>query len=248
MDADRRLTALESMRAAADTAKRTGNVGFPPSLIRSEDGAPGLARAIQGGQGGEVRLRLFLDIVMMATKQPHVLKQNSLQLQGWCRMLGLPEDSGRRRVSSNLRLLERDRLIRLEPRPGMTPVIHLLDPTDSSKPMLVRGGRYVGIPIEFWTHGWILDLSPGATVALFALSELLGGRQNPQYIARHRKAAYGLSADTWTKARKELETQGILTVDRIREGQGPDLRRLRNIYWLHREVLTQPRVHQAGQS
>ncbi len=242
MDPVLRLDALDALAAAADRAKRSGNVAFPPSFVRAEHGRPALARLIQGGQGGRIRLPLYLDIVMMATRYPHSLTGNSPQLATWCKMLGIPEDVGCRRVSANLRRLVRDEVIELEPRPAQTPAIHLLDPLNSREKFSTKGSRYVGVPIEFWTKGWVLNLSPTAIAVLLALLELLGGRDEAQYISRYRRGMYGLSDDTWTKARKELVDHRLLTVDRKECGTGSDLKRLRNKYWIDRSVLIEGRA------
>jgi DNA-binding winged helix-turn-helix (wHTH) protein len=88
------------------------------------------------------------------------------------------------------------------------------------------------MPIEFWTQGWLLQLSPTATALLFALREALGGHSEPQYIPTTRRQRYGLSSDTWTRGRKELEAQGLLAVKREPQGTFYDFTRLRNAYQL----------------
>lgn len=75
---DLRLAALEALQSAVHRSRRTSTVGFPPSFVRAEHGRPPLARLIQGGQGGRARLPLYLNIVMMATRYPHTLTNNSL--------------------------------------------------------------------------------------------------------------------------------------------------------------------------
>ncbi|MEV0971367.1 hypothetical protein [Microtetraspora glauca] len=101
-------------------------------------------------------------------------------------------------------------------------------------------GRYVGVPIELWTEGWIIDLSATGLALLFILMELQGGHKMPRYVTTYRREAYGLSADTWTRARKELEHNGLLKVHRIPQGGDFDYQRLRNTYWIHVDRLKAP--------
>jgi hypothetical protein len=118
-------------------------------------------------------------------------------------------------------------------RPGLTPSIQLLDPYGSGRPMSnPRDRRWVSFPIGFWSHGWLLHLSPVAIAVLFALREFLGGSKVPRYMLRDRRASYGLSHDTWTRGRQELEKAGLLTVTRVPQGDDYAYNRLRNSYWL----------------
>ncbi|MES9504306.1 hypothetical protein ABWI13_30105, partial [Streptomyces koyangensis] len=64
------------------------------------------------------------------------------------------------------------------------------------------------------------------------LREALGGKSEPQYIHTAKRQRYGLSSDTWTKGRKELEAQGLLAVKREPQGDFYDFMRLRNAYQL----------------
>lgn len=208
---------------------------FPPTFVRSQvDGEqPPLARLVQGGRGGEVRLKLYLCITMMATAAPYDIRQPPVPLS-WARMLALPPDTGSRRVSSNLKWLSRNGFIELEPRPGNTPAIKLLSTEAVERPYVRAStqGRYVGVPMEFWRNGWILHLSATGIAILFALLEHQGGHEKPRYITKERRDSYGLSHNTWTRGRKELENHGFLIVKRTPQGSDYDYRRLRNSYWV----------------
>jgi hypothetical protein len=85
-------------------------------------------------------------------------------------------------VSRNLKWLSNEHFIALDPRPGRPASITLLDAGGSGgqyiRPM--EEGRYVGIPVELWTQGWILTLSATALALLFALVEHQGGYDRPQ--------------------------------------------------------------------
>lgn len=239
MDADRRAHALDLLTEAAAKAKRSGNVPFPPAFIRAREGhRPPLARLIQGGRGGEVRLKLYLCITMMATGKPYDLRANPTPSR-WARLLALPPNTGARRVSANLKWLDDNEYISLQPRAGLPPMITLLSAHGDGGEYVRASeeGRYVGVPIEFWTLGWVLDLSPTGIALLLVLMELQGGYKEPRYAPRYRRLEYGISSDTWTRARKELASHGLLAVHRVPQGGDFDYRRLRNTYWIDVERL-----------
>ena len=160
------------------------------------------------------------------------------------RTLDLPPGTGARRITSNMKWLADNRFIELTRRSGLTPSIQLLDPHRSGKPMRdprrPRGQRYVSFPIGFWSHGWLLHLSPVAIAVLFALREHLGDSKVPRYMLRDRRASYELSHDTWTRGRHELENAGLLTVKRVPQDDEYVYTRLRNSYWLEIDPLNGP--------
>lgn len=244
-----RETAVDLLRRTADKVKRSGNVPFPPAFaIGRDNGAdPPLAQLVQGGRGGEVRLKLYLCITMMATAPPYDLRAAPTPM-GWARMLALPPDTGPRRVSSNLKWLETHQFISRQRRIGAPPVITLLDAAGGGGEYVrpIEQGRYIGVPVELWTQGWLLDLSATGLAMLMVLMELLGGHSEPQYVTRHRRERYGLSPDTWTRGRKELEGHGLIKVNREPQGSVYDYYRLRNLYWVDKERLKKPPEPEGG--
>ncbi|GHG68609.1 hypothetical protein [Streptomyces griseocarneus] len=236
------LSALTLLGKAADKAARRTKVPFSPAFVRSADGQPKppLARLVQGGRGGEVRLKLYLCITMMATAEPHDIRQPPTPMT-WARMLALAPETGPRRVTGNLAWLDRNGFVQLESRRGNTPAIKLVS-MEAGGGAYVRAsllGRYVGLPVEFWTRGWILELSPTAIALLLALLEAQGGYTEPRYVTRERRESYGLSHNTWTLARKELERHGLLSVRRVPQGSDFDYQRLRNAYRVNEDRLTE---------
>jgi hypothetical protein len=224
------------MGRAVTKAKRTGNVPFPVSFVLAPEGETRtpLAKLIQGGRGGETRLKLYMCLTMMATGHPFDIKSppNS---QTWAELLALPPDTGPRRVSTNLKWLKDNSYITLQPRKGRPASIQLLDPGLSGalyvRPLLQGTGRYVGVPVELWKNGWILSLSATALALLLVLLEHQGGHKQARYVVGPRRDRYGLSPDTWTLARKELEDDHkILQVGRTPQGTEFDWRRMRNTY------------------
>ena len=236
----RRDDAIALLREAASRVRRRGSVPFYPSFVLAgeSDSSTRLAKLIQGGRGGEVRLRLYLCITMMATGRPYDLKRSPAPSR-WASLLALPEEGGSRRVSSNLKWLADHNYIKLERRSSHTPIITLLSADGSGGEYISpRGqGRYLGVPVELWTQGWIINLSATALALLFCLLELLGGHKKARYVTQDRRARYGLSSDTWTRATTELALAGILAVGQTPQGGDFDYKRLRNTYWVDLDRL-----------
>jgi hypothetical protein len=205
---------------------------------------PPLARLIQGGRGGEVRLKLYLFLTMMATTAPYDIR-NPPTPATLARTLDLPTDTGPRRITSNLRWLESHGFISTTKRSGLTPAIQLLDLDIPGNHPLTNPrshGPWLTIPIGFWSYGWLLHLSPVGIAVLFSLSELLGGYKTPRYMLRDRHESYGLSHDTWTRGISELKENRLLEVDRNPQGSDYAHSRLRNSYWLINDLLEMPPV------
>lgn len=232
------------LQGTAAKSKRSGNVPFPPEFVSAKAGqespAP-LARMIQGGQGGSVRLRLYMCITMMATSKPYDLKMPPTP-RSWARLLALDPQRGPRSVSRNLKWLADSKFIKLEPRWGGPPAITLRSPAGDGRDYVrpIEQGRYIGVPVEFWTKGWVLELSPTAIALMIVLMDVLGGYSEPRYVPAEKRRLYGLSSDTWTKATKELRGHGLLSVGREPQGSFYDYERLRNLYWLTVDRLKEP--------
>lgn len=240
-------TARELLCKAAERSKRS-NVAYEPGFIRTITEAPDglispppLARLIQGGHGGAVRLRLYLLLTMMATQIPFDIRNPPTPMT-LARTLGLSQTNGSRRINDNLKWLEENHFIKRTKRPGQTAAIQLLDLQGTGRPMPSprRTQPWVTIPVEFWSQGWLLALSPTSIAVLFALIERLGGLKVPMYLTRSRRLSYGLSHDTWTRGRHELECHGLLRVTRVPQGDDYDYRRLRNSYWVEKQALLLP--------
>jgi hypothetical protein len=112
-------------------------------------------------------------------------------------------------------------------------------PVDPGGP--ARGnGRYVTIPIVFWSRGWLLALSPTGTAVLFALTERLSNRKIPMFLTRFRRESYGPVPRHLDPAGHVNCTNGLLTVSRVPQGGDYDYRRLHNSYWIDKERLLTP--------
>ena len=197
---------------------------------------PPLARLIQGGRGGEARLKLYLLLTMIATRYPFDIR-NPPTAMTLARTLDLAPDTGARRITNNMKWLADNQFIWLTKRPGQTSSIQLLDLRDpQSSGKWTLSDPAAGDPtLASLSGSGATDgcyIVPVAIAVLFALREHLGGSKVPRYLLRDRRDSYGLSHDTWTRGRRELEEAGLLTVKRVPQGDEYVYNRLRNSYWL----------------
>lgn len=212
-------------------------LGFARDRNR-QDPSPPLAALMQGG--GEVRLKVLLSTLMMATKAPHSRKVSSKDLAA---MLNLrdPEAAGARRVNKAFKDLEGLALVHRNREPGYVPTVTVLDLAGTGKEWdaLKLQGTYITLPIDLWRRGWFIALSGRALAILIILKELTHGRaRNGAWVDPIRKRQYGLSDDTWTRGCEELKRAGLLTVDEHVYSASGEPRR-RNVYTLHLDRLTQ---------
>ncbi len=226
--------AVAAMKAAVARSKRASTVQFPVEFVRSvDDDPPMLAQLMAGGQGGSVRLKLYLTLAMQATRPPRNVTPRTSA--GYARLLDLPDGPGSRRVNEALKWLTARQLIARKDRPGKPAQIALLQPDGSGEEWTTTGGsRWVTLPIQLWDDGWIFSLSGRALAVYVALRELLGGNKHPdgQVMDGFRKRQYGMSDDTWTRATKELVELGLLAITVEPWGDDERVRRVRRRYLL----------------
>ncbi|MGH3530241.1 MAG: hypothetical protein ACRDQ6_23540, partial [Pseudonocardiaceae bacterium] len=229
---DARDEALDLLRAAVTKSGRQKQVPFGKPFLRTTDQTtPPLARLIQGGRGGEVRLKLYLTITMMVTRRPHDLRRPPPPNR-WAHLLALTSPTASRRVRSNLRWLHNNKFIELTPREGHLPLITLLDPAGSGGPYErpLPSQRYISLPLELWSQGWILELSATALALLMVIRDVQQNKALARYAPRQDRDAYRLSPDTWTRASKELVGHELLEIRRLPQGGEFDYERMRNLY------------------
>lgn len=243
--------AFQTRVRLVERSKRFSGARFPIEFMRATDtGAPPLARLVRdglGGRGGEVRLKLYLCLTLLATRKPYDIRD--VNPWSWARALGLPDPdkAGTRRINDALDWLRDARLIELERHSDGKPTVTLLSPGGDGGPYRDRSGpafghRYVSLPVEFWIWDWITTLSATGVALLLVLLDLQGGydEDDPPWIRGQEKKRYGLSDATWTRAAKELTDAGLLTTSREWRGRDFDRPRLRNIYWIDKERLDHP--------
>jgi hypothetical protein len=197
---------------------------------------------LRGGRGGEVRLKLYLCLSLLASRRPYDVR--SVPGRAWAETLALPdpEGLGARRVADALKWLGDNKFVALQRQQGAAPTVTLLDPRGTGD-KYARRSPYVGLPLGLWRQQWITTLSGSAVALLIVLLDLQGGKKTPDdapSLATDQRQRYALSGDTWTRATKELVASGLLTVRRIPQGRDFDWRRIRNTYWIHKERLDQP--------
>lgn len=229
---------------AVDASKRHV-VPFAATFIRTDDGQlPPLAKLLQGGRGGEVRLKLYLSMNLLATHEPHDVR--SLPARVWAEMLGLrnPKTNGARRVNEAITRLEQQRLIKVPERRQGKPV----------KPQLLsqrgNGGSYsrptkgyTNLPVAFWRNHWIIRLSGRAIALLLILLDLQGGKSRAKGAwvrPSDARRSYGLSEDTWTRGVRELQAARIVRVKREKQGEPWEWIRMRNKYFVRPARLQTP--------
>lgn len=228
-----------------ERSKRTTGVQFPPAFLRDDTCAtvPPLARMLRGGQGGEVRVKLYLTMTMLAAGPKHDIR--SIPARTWAQMLALPdpEVNGARRITDALNWLQHEKLVKLDSRQGMPKDVTLLSPSGSGRGYSWRGSWYISMPIGFWKHEWIYQLSGTAVAFLLVLRDMRSNKPetDPPWLTTAQKERYGFSEDTWTRVTKELvKDHRILTVRRKPQGKEFDYRRLRNTYWIRHELMDSP--------
>jgi hypothetical protein len=232
--------AVDRLERALKRSKRISSVRLPQGFARQlmvGAGAPPLVRTMRGGRGGATELKVYLTVRMIATEAPHDTKVAATEL---ARMLDFPQPdgAGARRVTAALRRLEASKLIERELRPGLTPKVFVLEPTgtgarwDDSK----LKNPYITLPVGLWRKGWFIALSGRALALLIILRELTGGRSKGGWADGVRKAQYGFSEDTWTRATKELVDRGLLEVEVHTYSSSGEPRR-RNLYRLRLDNL-----------
>ncbi len=217
------------------TTSRRSVVPLAKDFIRRDDGRPPpLATLMRGGRGGEVRLKLFLSMNLLATSDPFDVRPQPARV--WAEMLNLPSPkiNGARRVSEAIASLQQHKLISIDNRRrGRPRRVYLRSHTGDGKPYSRPRSTWVNLPVTFWTNGWIVRLSGRAIALLLILSELVGEKDREQgaHVRPDRaRLQYGLSEDTWTRGVKELKEAGIIIVTREKHGELWDFVRLRNKY------------------
>jgi hypothetical protein len=232
------------LEQAVKKSKRGSGIQLPLGFVRSEvvGGVPPVARMIRGGRGGEVRLKLYLTMILVATRSPHDIK--NVPARAWAETLNLddPEGLGARRVSDALRWLAEQHFISLVSRRGSPPTVTLRSALGDNE-LFDRGRRiYLGVPLGLWEHHWIIKLSATGLALLLVLLDLQGGKSasNPPSLPGPLRSRYGLSDDTWTRASRELQALGLLQIKKQPQGREFDFRRMRNTYWIDKAMLNAP--------
>ena len=224
-------------------SKRDEAVQLAVTFVRGTGGEKASwAQMLRGG--GEVRIKVYLTVVLLAVGSGHKIR--SFSGPSVAQALGLPDPSvsGARRVTDALRWLDEHSYIRLDRQPGRPTALELLAQDLSGGPYErpTPRSRYVKIPLGLWDQQWITALSGAGLALLVVLIDLQSGRKDarPVYLSARLRAQYSLSPDTWTRGRHELERAGLLAVGRTPQGPDFDYRRMRNTYRILTDQLNEP--------
>jgi hypothetical protein len=256
----------KALGAAASVAARNHKRPLPLRRAFAErpdntDTLTPLARLLRGGRGGSVRLRLYLSYLWLGAAPPHELVYPS---PAWAELLDLkdPEAAGARRIADAVRWLERNDLVAVTNRAGAPNVVRLLSDTGNGKDYELPGAaynrlatkrpeaalihRYIQLPAELWTSGWMAVLSPAALAMLIVLRIQVGAKDpntEEVWIAPdYADKTYLLAEETRTRGLRELAGAGLITIRRRKlvTTDSFDFRRYRNVYKINLAALGNP--------
>src|SRR4051812_10693607 len=105
------------LRRAVERSKRTSGVQLDLRFTRRgiySSKPPPLAQLLRGGRGGEVRIKLYLCLNLIATARPYRLI--GMPARVWAEAIGLPDPSGNgaRRIADALDSLSDSKLIHID--------------------------------------------------------------------------------------------------------------------------------------
>ena len=215
-----------------------------PPMIRMLRGGTGG----RGGQGGEVRLKLYLSVLWFASGDGHAV---AWQASHWADLLALPDrdTKGKRRIQEAFAWLHTNGFVIVEHRPGKHPNVTVLHETGSgatyTKPgsSAATGGApsYRKLAPEWWTNGWLAQLSGAAIVTWLAYQDESGIRSDFVWLTPQQSSfRYGLSIDTRKKGLKELRNAGLVEHKRVRNSEAFAAERSITKYRLLSERLGSP--------
>lgn len=235
-----------------DRSKRTSGLQLPIGFVKdSESWKPPMAQMLRGGHGGEVRLKLYLTMALLATAAPYEIKPISGRT--WATALALPDPgtNGARRVGDALSWLAKHQFVQLQRVPGEPPTVRLLSALGTGRAWQRPTAPYVTIPLAYWKERWLWKLSGAATAVLVLILDEQNRRGRPSKKGRkvpqeHPYAAFsgeerrarGLSDDTWARATQELVALDLIETGRTTTGGDElDWRRSRKTYTLKRPIF-----------
>jgi hypothetical protein len=222
---------------------------------RRTDPDPRLAEILRGNRGGGgVRLKLELSILWIAVGEGHEVRY---PLRLWAELLGLDNENGRgaRRVANAFAWLEDAGLVRGERKPGVETAYWPMEETRRKRDYTIPGARitstedeserrqhrYVKLPAEMWTSGWIADLSGAAIAMLLILLTQAWPNADREiwFSPSFADERFRLSEDTRRRGLRELEGADLIRLRRrALESNTLTNPRLRNVYQLQLDRLS----------
>ncbi|MGW6966387.1 hypothetical protein ACWGET_20300 [Streptomyces zaomyceticus] len=215
---------------------------------------------LRGGQGGQVRLKLYLSLLWMHPPEGQ-LPEIAFPARAWAELFDLddPETKGARRVNDAQKWLEANGFVFIASMPGHANAVTVLDDTGTREPYVMPGQaakkersalgrakqhRYIQVERTFWTKGHIAVLS-GAGVAMYLalLAEQGGSKKEGSelwFSPNDAERRFGLKADARSKGLRELAAAGlVLTRRRPVDPTGFGTQRMRNVHVLQPSRLNQ---------
>lgn len=225
------------MSYLVSTSKRTKGLQLPHSFLRDESGKPNppLARLIQGGRGGEVRLKLYLTVSLIAGGAPYAYEKPTPS-RAWAELMNLPDPStaGARRVSDAFAWLHQHKYLSVDRGRGRTTRFRLLSSDLNGEDYEKPTRDYVSVPLGLWKYHWISAMSGRELAVLLAILDCPGDddvdSSTPRYLTTEQKERYGLSPDTWTRATWQLDHIRAISLENKVSGRHFQFKRIRNIY------------------
>lgn len=183
----------------------------------------------RGGRSGYLSVKVLLSIIWKTSKPPF---QTVMTAPAIAELLDLPDPSGNgaRRVRDALKQLATANLIRLEHRPGNSPIIHLMNEMGNGKEYTLPSTSYTQtrlkkpnqdpftdpnlyfqLPAELWTEGFMQILKgPGLVMLLILLAEQ-ANKKPVWFSGEEFSSRYRISSSTRTKGSQELVNLEIMT-------------------------------------
>ncbi|WP_439659175.1 hypothetical protein ACSHWB_43480 [Lentzea sp. HUAS TT2] len=231
--------------------RETPEASLPPAvaLLRGATGGRGIT-------GGDVRLRLMLSLLWAVHDDPTMTYPH----RAWATLLGLedPAVAGARRIRNALGWLDHHGLIQLESSPGRDAVVHLMNDAGTgeryelpgaayarlrSKPAQAAPHRYIQLPGQLWTNGWIAALDYGPAIVMLLVLWLESGKtiKDGPWVwlsPAMAESRYGLSEDTRLKGARKLTELGLIkTSTRHVPSDAFEFRRGRNSYQIQLDTI-----------
>ncbi len=248
--------ALEAAREIDSSTRRRRATPVRKSFVRSDtELPPALTRVYRsGGRGGQVALKLYLALLWRCSSPPF---ETSKPARAWATLIGLedPRGNGQRRVNAALRTLQNAQLVQVTYTPGVGNAVSLLDESGDGAAYKLpsteyakatkgsagdaqrRRNTYFKVPSRLWTEGDIQSLSgPGLVMLLILLAEQADTVDSVWFATDVFPARYRISHNVRAQGTSQLQSRGLLEVDREALPEVPgsvfSRRRYRNRYRL----------------
>lgn len=205
-------------------SKRRSGVPVRKIFLRVEDlegtHSESSLRVLQGAgrEGGAVSVKLYLSILLLATKEPHEVK--GITNEAWARILGLedPAGKGKRRIGSAIKKLEKHGLIKKSRNNSIILCHESGGSRPYTRPIGVKNKStfkdyYFQIDLRFWKYGYIQAISSAAlTTYLIILAESKNGANDVWFTSTNFQERYKFSANIRTNGSKELRDLGLIKI------------------------------------